>query len=317
MNHFKSIPIVLCWLVCLPNLAPAGLASSQNDMRVMIDKDFVSIVTDQTPLLRYRYGDVFFKPYVLKLYSPKGVNILRDAPADHLHHRGLMLAITADGVNFWEQHQSCGRQIHGLINGVSIEKVNLLSPASFQESLDWLDPTSGRSLLNEQRKIEVRLLKDASATLLTWQSKFEVPAGKESTVITGKHYHGLGMRFPEWMDKIGRLRNADEATPVIFRGKEKLVKSTWCAYSAKAEDKDVTVAMFDHPDNRRPATWFMMREPFAYLSATMNLHKKKLEVTSDRPLVLRYAVVICDGQTEKDRINRLYQQWITEQKQSK
>ena len=72
----------------------------------------------------------------------------------------------------------------------------------------------------------------------------------------------------------------------------------------------LTVAMFDHPGNpRRPATWFTMAKPFAYLSATLNLHREPLKVTADNPLVLTYAVALWDSHVEADRINRLYQGW--------
>ena len=41
-----------------------------------------------------------FKPYVRELYSLNGVNLLRDAPADHLHHHGLMYTIRVNDLNF-------------------------------------------------------------------------------------------------------------------------------------------------------------------------------------------------------------------------
>ncbi|GAH89700.1 unnamed protein product, partial [marine sediment metagenome] len=62
---------------------------------------------------------------------------------------------------------------------------------------------------------------------------------------------------------------------------------------------------------RHPTQWFTMTKPFAYLSATLNLHKEPLKVTSDKPLILRYAVAVWDGRVKTEQIPRLYQQWVT------
>ena len=53
-----------------------------------------------------------------------------------------------------------------------------------------------------------------------------------------------------------------------------------------------------------------MTSPFAYLAATLNLHKEPLEVTSDKPLVLRYAVAVWDGRIDKGQIDQVYRRWI-------
>ena len=121
------------------------------------------------------------------------------------------------------------------------------------------------------------------------------------------------MRFVKSMDTGGQHLNAAGKPGIIFRGDEKLVRATWSAYTADADGKTVTVAMFDHPQNpRHPATWFTMTAPFAYLSATLNLYKEPLKIVSGKPLVLRYAVAVWDGKIEADRIEKLYRQWTAE-----
>jgi len=52
------------------------------------------------PLLVYVFATNQLKPYVRELDALSGVNVLRDAPADHLHHHGLMYAIRVNSVNF-------------------------------------------------------------------------------------------------------------------------------------------------------------------------------------------------------------------------
>lgn len=318
MKSFKNITISFFLAVALLITAMPNPAFAENSIGIRTDENVVSVHAGRRHLLRYRYKDVPFKPYVQQLFSPAGSNILRDAPADHLHHHALMFAVTVDGVNFWEEKQVSGHQVHQSFTDTSTDvktdvendKRRDTRQAGFTEHIDWIKPGSQELLLKERRTIEVSQRTELGATVLTWQSKFELPPGKESATLTGSHYHGLGMRFVKSMDTAGRFSNAAGKPGTIFRGDERLVRATWCAYTANADGKPVTVAMFDHPQNpRHPAMWFTMTRPFAYLSATLNLHKEPLKVVSGKPLVLRYAVVLWDGQVETERINQLYRRW--------
>ena len=76
----------------------------QAKLRIAQDGSTISIYDGQRPLLRYRYADVPKKPYVDQLFSPAGVEVLRDSPPDHKHHHGLMYALAVDKINFWEEH---------------------------------------------------------------------------------------------------------------------------------------------------------------------------------------------------------------------
>jgi hypothetical protein len=281
-----------------------------NPMRVTVEQDTLSIYAEDCILMQYHYDNVPFKPYVQQLFSPEGINVLRDAPADHLHHHALMFAVAVDGVNFWEEQQAPGRQEHQAFTDVTVDKHGDIPWAGFMEQLAWLNPSGKELLLNEQRTIRLCQPGDPKVTLLTWESRFEVPKGKKSAMLAGSHYFGLGMRFLESMDKAGRHLNASGKAGEVFRGDERLVWSDWCAYTASANGKPVTVAMFGHPDNlRHPTQWFTMTKPFAYLSATLNLHKEPLKIVSGKPLMLRYGVALWDGQVGQETIEHLYKQW--------
>ena len=331
MERFKSITIVFLLAVGLlilasPNSAFAEgsrKAGSQNPMRITTEENIVSVHAGERILLRYRYKNVPFKPYVQQLFSPNGVNVLRDAPSDHLHHHGLMFAVAVDGVNFWEERQDAGRQAHRSFTDVRIDERDDVPRASFTEHIDWLNPRSQELLLKEHRTVEVCQAKDLGVTLLSWRSILVSPSGRESTMLTGDRYFGLGMRFLKSMDTGGQFRNADGKTGVNGTND---IRAAWCAYTASANPvrsksatsngangKPVTIAMFDHPDNERyPATWFTMEKPFAYLSLTMNLNKQPLKVALDKPLVVRYAVAVWDGRVEADQIDQLYRQWVAQ-----
>ena len=291
-------------------LVAAQGAAPANPMRITIEQDTLSIHGEDHILLRYRYDDVPFKPYVQQLFSPGGINILRDAPADHKHHHALMFAVGVGGVNFWEEQQAPGRQEHRAFTDVTVDRHGDIPWAGLTEQLAWLNPGGKVLLLNEHRTIRLCQPGDPKVTLLTWESRFEVPQGRGSATLAGSHYFGLGMRFLTSMDVGGQFRNAAGKAGDVVRGDERLVRSDWCTYTASANGKPVTVAMFGHPDNlRHPTQWFTMTKPFAYLSATLNLHKEPLKIVSGKALVLRYGVALWDGQVERGTIDHLYKQW--------
>ena len=289
-------------------------ATGGDELRVVVEPAVVSVLRGEQPVLRYRYGNVPFKPYARELFTPAGVNILRDAPHDHLHHHGLMFALAADGMSFWAETGNVGRQVHRAIDDVKAAANSRETFARFSERIDWLAPDQ-KLLLRERRTIMLHGgndIESLGATLLTWKGRLEAPPGDAEVTLTGSHYYGLGMRFLVSMDTSGTFANAAGAEGEVFRGDERLTRANWCAYTADADGKPVTVAMFDHPDNaRHPATWFTMAKPFAYLSATMNLHRQPLSLEAGQSLELCYGVAVWDGHVPATRVEKVYQVWLT------
>lgn len=270
-------------------------------LEVVKDQSTVKINSDGKPIAEYKFADVPFKPYVSQLYTPGGVAMLRDSPFDHKHHHSLMFAISADGTDFWAELPKCGKQVHK-----SLET----GDGSLVHQLEWT-ATNGTTVLLEERIIKINKADDLNATLLTWQSNLKTPAGRDEIKLTGSHYFGLGMRFVTSMDKIGIFINSSGHTGDVVRGDERLTHSKWCAYSAPAEGKMVTVAVFDHPSNlRHPSNKFTMLNPFSYLSSTLNLWKEPFILKSGQPLELRYGVAAWDGKIDASAIEKVYQKWI-------
>lgn len=282
----------------------------------------LAVESGQRPVLTYRSVAVPFKPYVRSLCTPQGVNVLRDAPHDHLHHHGLMYALTIDDVNFWEEAKTSGQQVPQKTDDVYAAMKSAAERfvprtgwqgLAMEQMLDWRKPAGQATLMLERRRLEVYTGSGLDATLITWQSTLSTPPGVESTEITGRHYFGLGMRFVESMDKGGQFFNADGGTGVQGTND---IRSRWCAYTAIAKEQPeaadghpVTVAIFDHPSNpRHPATWFTMTE-FAYMSATPDVHHQPLTLQARQPMRWRFGVALWDGHMQADRIEALYQQW--------
>ncbi len=294
--------------LCPALVAGATFGGARNPLRITADATRVTVHAGDRPLLQYRYAEVPYKPYVERFPSPGGVSILRDSPHDHKHHHALMFAVAVDGINFWEEQEASGRQAHRALTDVRIDAQNGLHRAGFTEHIDWVSPRDDKVVLQEQRMIEVYQGTDLEASLMTWRGRFTLPAGKASAAITGSRYFGLGVRFVQSMDTGGAFVNANGKTGVDGTNE---ARSAWCAYTAQADGKRVTVAMFDHPVNiRHPATWFTMETPFAYLAGTLELAKQPLTVAPGKPLELRYGVAVWDGTAGPSQIEKLYRRWV-------
>jgi hypothetical protein len=294
--------------LCLfaPVLMAAGVAVAAEPLTVAKDDATITIRRGSKPVLEYRFASVPFKPYVSQMWTPGGVQVLRDSPADHKHHHALMFAIEADKVDFWGERPVNGKQLSTSLDDPAV----VVGGAEFAQRLDCV-ATNGAVVLCEQRRVFLHGTEEGGATLLTWRSRLATGPNREVVTLTGHHYFGLGARFLQAMDKVGEFINATGQPGETVRGDERLVPAKWCAYSAPADGKSVTIAIFDDPKNpRHPARMFTMGKPFAYLSATMNLWKEPMELKCGGELDLCYGFAVCDGKLAAAEIEKLYQQWL-------
>ena len=303
---------IACVLAAVVLASPIGARLSAAGLRITSDASSVSIFDGDRPVLHYRYTDVPMKPYADRLYSPAGVQVLCDSPADHKHHHGLMYALSVDGVNFWEENRAnSGKEIGKSLSDVKTTVGGDVTRAGFVQQIDWSAPSSMKPLLIERRAIDAVKADGLGATLLAWRCRLQTPPGKDSVVLAGSDYFGLGMRFVSSMDSGGCFFIAGGKVGEVLRGGERLTATKWCAYTAQADGHPVSVAVFDNPANPRfPATMFTLTKPFAYLSATLNQSKEPLAVKADKPLDLCYGVALWDGEVDQATVEKLYQRWL-------
>ncbi len=247
------------------------------------------------------------KPYVAQLFAPAGgsIPLLDDAPEDHFHHHALMYAIGVDETDFWAEKgiDNAGRQeptppIEGVQDGGFVSKLNWLS-------------ADGKALVDETRKVRVRATgKDANVFhVLDWQSSIRPAASRDSVRLWGARYFGLGMRFlPAWTGRAGFLWQGSDGLPETG-SPEKNTPGEWCAVVCEIAGNDITVLMIDHPANPRPASWFTMAIPFCYLSATLGLDAKPIELAAGESLDLRYGIAVFRGPAERGRLGKLAAEW--------
>ena len=285
--------------------------ASGDDLRCTEQNNQITVQYNNHPILVYQAAPHPYKVYVSQLFTPSGLQILRDSPHDHVHHHALMLAIGINGIDCWAEfgEDKNGKQIPRS-TATSSTLTDGRGTANIRQSITWTAPDH-KALAEEDRRITVHVGQSKDVTLLSWFSELRPAGDAASAELWGRHYFGLGMRFIEAMDNNGHFINASDAKPKPVRGSETLVRANWCAYIATAGARKVTVAMFDAPGNtRHPATWFTMNRPFAYLSATIDLKSKPLTITRDKPFRARYGVAVWDGAVSRDTIQKVYQQWL-------
>ena len=293
-------------LGCVTLTLAAGLAGTSQAEEDGVtwkarDTDSCFVATKQGKTLGvYRSTAHPNKPYLEQFFTPAGIQVLLDSPADHVHHHGLMFAVSVDDVSYWEESERDGRQTNVETKGAD--------HGVLSQTLHWIDP-QGHTKLNEQRRIQLSQTDDA--TWLTWQSTLTTPESIDQVVLGGSHYYGLGMRFIRAFDATATFRFPERSVSESVRGSEKLTRANWVACIGKVDDKPVTAVMFSHPNNvRHPAWCFTMDKPFAYQSATLNLWKQPLTLKRDAPLELTFGVALLDGDIPVEQINSLYAQWL-------
>jgi len=309
------LSIVLLGVTLAPS--PARTEDPPNagkDLRIVRDDETVGVYQGGQLLLSYRYRGRGHKPYVAEFAAPGGVNVLRDAPADHLHHHGLMFACRVNGVNFWEEPADSGREVHA--EWVSVRVVPGRSEygaperAVLHERLRWQGP-DGKTLLEEDRLLCLPAPRPGEPRVLTWQTTLIAPSKGGTVTLTGTAYNGLGARFLAAMDKSGRFLNAAGSRGVTdTKGKH----VAWCSYTAEPRPgTPITAVIFDAPNNpRHPTRWYTMDQPFAYLSASLGADTEPIKLAAGQRLTLRWGMALLSGIADKDKLDTLYRQWQPE-----
>jgi hypothetical protein len=254
-------------------------------------------------LLLYVFATNQFKPYVKELYTLAGQNILRDSPADHLHHHGLMYAIRVNGINFWEEVGEPGRERSLRITPHKTESHR----ASFTHIIEWTANTSNIPMMYETRTISLSVDEAKNEVALDWQSSFQV--GAAPVQLTGSGYNGLGLRLPESFDHIARHENSADV-PYTPEQKWDVTAADWSAVTGDLASRKITIALFDARSNPGEARFFTMLNPFAYLSVTQNLEKQPLKYSPGEHFAVRYLLTAYSEEKRSEFLDQRYHEWL-------
>ena len=252
-----------------------------------LSKTRIPLKADGKVVAQFQTGGLF-KPYVEKLYTPGGVQVLLDSPFDHIHHHGLMYSMGINDYEFWgEYSDKCAYQV--------LTKVDS-DESSVKAELNWVTP-NGELLAKETR--EIAAASENGANVLNWKSVL-TPAGDKAVKIWGRHYFGLGMRFAEEMNTNVKFTNSTGAHDgAIVRGDERLKDCQWINAVGTVGGKGVSVTIEEKDGNTRPMTGYSMGEgwkAFAYMGATMRVHENPIMLEPGQSITAAYKVIVKDNQ---------------------
>jgi hypothetical protein len=266
----------------------------------------------------YCFDSQKFKPYVKELYTLKGDNILRDAPADHLHHHGLMYAIKINGINFWEEVSGNGVEKVIQTEMPLCSSINIAGKARPQAKLSqvihWVAPQdaflpgSATALLIEHRTLTLTLDPAELEVALEWKSQFEVGSRTNTVTLTGANYHGLGLRFVQDFDPLAAHSLAG-VHPDLANNRQDVSAAPGPPFPLMHQAGRHVSHWQAIPPTHGATTFFSMLTPFSYLSATQALDKERLVYHTGEKFELRYLVLLYSKLESQEFIERRVKAW--------
>jgi hypothetical protein len=306
------------FLLAPPPPAPGAEAGRSLSILPQAERGELQIRYADRPLLVYAFRSNLFKPYVKELYTLKGDNLLLDAPPDHLHHHGVMYAITVNGNNFWEEFTAPGHQISAAPPEHSVGIAPGGRPnAAIQHRLYWVPRTNATAadprpaaVLVENRTLLLTVDEPKQEVGLEWRSDFEVGPAAPRVKLTGSRYQGLGLRFIRAWDRVATHSNSEDL-PYPTKGKDDVLEAKWAAVANTWGGREAMLALFARPAETRGTTrFFSMVDGFCYLSATQSLDKGPLEYSAGDKFTLRYLITVYPAIKSRDFLRSRHEEWL-------
>jgi len=296
-------------------------------------KEKVSVEIDGKPFTDFYIGPETAKPYLHPLRTADGKVVTRGFPMitdipgeahDHPHHRGLWFTHgDVNGWDFWGNEDSQTGAGKGK-GKVVLERVD--KPSSGRKSgvisatFAWKIP-SGETLLLENRKMtfysdpQVRII-DFDITL---SPQVEVKFGDTKE---GMFAIRLAAPLEEEQPKdIAEPKRTGKMVNAQNKQGEKNVwgkRSEWVDYSGQISGAAVGVAIFDHPSNPRPPTYWHARAYGLFATNIFGLHDFERDPSQDgslsirpgQPLRFRFRVFIHPGDVNSGGVRDAYDAWL-------
>ena len=314
-----AIPLLLC---TLPTNADEGaatgasFASGASGWQVAGQQGQLVVRADGKEVLRYqltRPADsklpVDSACYFHPVMTPSGVVMTDVAPGDHKHHRGIFLAwVETHGkkdADFWGWGEPAPVKDRRIFNrGIGGSSASSSRGATFSVGNEWV--AEGERVLTEDLSVATTVAPAAKANVI-------------DLTYTLTPEHDLTLSRWAFSGFCVRTRGDGKLTAYGPQGEVKLPNPShvkpesdwpaapWYGYTLAFDDGKVAgVAVVNHPDNP-PALWHNHRDvrmlnPCIVAPAEVKLKAKQ-------PLVLRYRVVVHDGQTPVEALNKLAAEW--------
>jgi len=248
------------------------------------------------------------KPYFHPVCLTDGAELTWHRPPDHPWHYGLWFSWKyINDLNYWEEDRKTGLS-QGLTEIKNVEvTANRDYSAQIAMQLSY-HPPGQPAVLTESCLIHVGKPDSDGQYHIDWNSRFAAGAANvllDRTPITGEKdgqswggYAGLSVRIAKSVSG-WYLTDSEGRKDLEGHGK----KTRWMNFGGRtAENKDFSIALFDHPDNlRHPSPGYVIMDPkvpFGYFSPAL-LFNKPYTLPAGESFSLKYRVLIHPGKAEK------------------
>jgi hypothetical protein len=275
--------------------AVGDLESSLKKGVVLVDyreKQKVDIYIDGDLFTSYIYPSDLEKPVLFPIRTATGTLITRGYPldprerenVDHPHHTGLWFNFgDVNGYDFWGNSSSIpedrkghyGRVLHrGVKRAESRDDGGVLEIAA-----DWQVPA-------EEGRWH---------TVLQEQTIFEFSGDEDTRYIDDADGNPRTEKIVDNEGMNGQYRNSEGVEGKAVWGK----RAVWTALSSNIGDEDITIAIFDHPDNLNHPTYWHARgyglfsvNNLGAAAFDKNAEPSKLELAPGESIVFKHRVYI-------------------------
>jgi hypothetical protein len=173
-------------------------------MKLEVGPSAVEFTADDQLAGRYIVDDEF-KPHIHPLNTPAGHTLSLRSPHDHKHHKGLMYALRAKDVNFWEEISTLPDEVPGVQQHERFASfIESGETIGFEEDLIWRAHDGGKLTFRERRLVTCHQLPEQEGYEWSWFTELEVLRDVELIMSQWSvredngglvNYHGLGIRF--------------------------------------------------------------------------------------------------------------------------
>ena len=307
------------------------------------DKKQVDILFNDKLMTAYCYFDSSRKPFLFPVNTVDGITVTRSYPfkmiagerTDHPHHTGIWLNYeSVNGLDFWnnstaiapEKRDHYGTIIHQTIT----DKKAKGNKASLSANSIWVRPDK-KVLLNEQTTFNFSVRKndfiiDRITTLTSTDTtvifkdvkdgmfairvarELELPSKEKSSFVDDKG--NITEVPPSTAGVTGMYYSSNGLEGDSVWGS----KGNWAMLTGKKDNKDITIAIFDHPSNvGYPAYWhargygLFSLNPLGRKIFSNGKEELNFSLKPGQSVTFRYRVVIHAGTPlTKDEMNNFF-----------
>ena len=286
------------------------------------------------------------KPVLYPVISARGAIVTRGFPieprpgerTDHPHHTGMWFTYgNVNHIDFWGNSSAIPadqKNRMGWIGNTKIDKiVNGTGSGSLTVSMDWMN-TREQAVLKEKTRFIFKAGKDyriidrittltaQGDTVIFFDTKegmmgirvnraLELPSD-EPVVLSDEHGNKTEVAKLDNTGVTGGYLNSEGVTGYDVWGK----RATWVALSGKINDENISVIIFDHPDNiGYPSYWhargygLFAINPLGQKTFTKGEKELNFTLEPGQSVTFKYRVLIKTGHPAADEINKEFDQF--------